>query len=120
MGKFDDRTHIRDPKSGAVIREQHYILHKKEGEPDVYERDGVKYYANNELVPGQVLSKAQQADLDRKQKREELVSLLKEEQGSSKEAEFLGMSEEQQDDLVKAANRKKPGASPKSAESKSG
>ena len=46
---FDLRTHIRDAKTGRVVKVQPYRrFTSRDG--DIYERDGVKYYENGELV----------------------------------------------------------------------
>lgn len=50
---FDKTVHFRDGKSGKVIRKSPYRLHvAKQGNDAVkiFERDGVKYYENGELV----------------------------------------------------------------------
>lgn len=40
---FDYRSTIRDPKTGKVIKEQHYIRHVHQSLGEFLERDGVFY-----------------------------------------------------------------------------
>ena len=48
--KFDIRTHIRDPKTGTIIKHQPYrrICSREHGVQ--YERDGVRYFENGNYV----------------------------------------------------------------------
>lgn len=50
--RFDFRTHIKDPKTGRVIKHQPYKKHvRRDGNPsEWYERDGVRYYESGEFV----------------------------------------------------------------------
>jgi hypothetical protein len=41
---FDYRSIIADPKTGKVIRQQHYIFHIQEGLGQFLERDGKFYH----------------------------------------------------------------------------
>lgn len=43
--RFDLRTHIRDPKTGEVVKKNLYRLHIKNG-VKVFERGGKKYHEN--------------------------------------------------------------------------
>lgn len=47
---FDLRTHIKDPKTGFVTKTQPYRLHVNREKGTMYERAGVFYYPNGELV----------------------------------------------------------------------
>lgn len=46
---FDTRVHLIDPKSGRLVREQHYALHIVNGR-QVFERSGEYFWPNGERV----------------------------------------------------------------------
>lgn len=47
---FDLRVHHRDPKTGKIIRVTPYIMKCSKEHGTKFERDGVEYYANGEMV----------------------------------------------------------------------
>lgn len=52
---FDNKVHIRDPKTGRIVRENHYVLHiTKSG--NYYERDGVQYYEDGSIRKDRAVS----------------------------------------------------------------
>ena len=57
---FDNRVEIIDPKTGKIVKYQPYRMFCKKGnDPEQwYERDGLKYALNGELLPGQKPSEA--------------------------------------------------------------
>lgn len=58
--RFDNRVEIVDPKTGKILKYQPYRLFCKKGaDPEQwYERDGIKYALNGDLLPGQKLPEA--------------------------------------------------------------
>lgn len=47
---FDYRSTIRDPKTGTVIKEQHYIRHVHQALGEFLERDGVFYATDGSVI----------------------------------------------------------------------
>lgn len=44
---FDTTVHVRDPRSGRLVKENHYALHVVGG-MQLYERDGKYFWPNGE------------------------------------------------------------------------
>lgn len=51
--RFDLRTHIRDPKTGVVVKKNTYRLHIKNG-VKIFERGGKKYHENGDEISAPV------------------------------------------------------------------
>ena len=49
---FDLRTHIMDPKTGAITKVQPYRLHVSRDNGEFYERDGTMYTRGGEVISG--------------------------------------------------------------------
>lgn len=50
--KFDLRTDIRDPKTGAIIKRQPYRMEVSRERGSIFIRNNVEYYANGDRVDG--------------------------------------------------------------------
>ena len=55
---FDLRTHLRDPKTGQVVKHQPYRMLVDKETGVVFERAGIKYFPNGVRVDGKKIVEA--------------------------------------------------------------
>jgi hypothetical protein len=67
---FDLRSVIRDPRTGKVIKEQHYTTHISEAYGTVMVRDGKFFAPNGQEIPDPKAVKVEQVEVKAEKKAE--------------------------------------------------